>query len=65
MFRMLVLIAVNFMIAIAMAASVLPVVIVAVPAIRETPAAGYATFAGAAALFASLNLVFWSWWRRP
>ena len=64
MTRTIVLIAMNVMVAIVMAASIMPVAIILAPVVRETPAAGYAVFAGAGAVFAGMNFILWRWWKK-
>ena len=64
MMRRILLVAINMTTALAMAASVMPIVIVAAPITRATASIGYLVFATAAIVFAGMNVVLWRWWRR-
>jgi len=64
MFRSALLVMLNLTLALVLAISVMPLVLVTAPAVRAEPAAGYTVFALSTAAFVAVNAWLWRRWRR-
>jgi hypothetical protein len=62
--RFALLLILNLLVAVACAASILPVAIAVAPILRSTPSVGYALAAVSIGCCVAMNTVLWRWWRR-
>ena len=62
--RRIVLVLVNVVFAVVLAASLMPVAIIMVPVVRSEPHIGHAVFIATTMSFIAMNAVLWRAWRQ-